>query len=346
MSGLLRSCEFAKACFYLRTLPETEEKVVQGFLEADWERHLDQLRLQGEFYDKKRTILIRVSGSLIDSLDSFAAWVSEVTGQVEIVTDEQVTQLAEEEYVRTLTETKCKYVCWEVTIGEGNPRKVVLQLDHQLCPKTVSSFWQLACGNGFLQYKGSFFHRVVEDGYIEGGLLKTTSGRRANCAVSGEMFLDENYAYKHDRPGVIGLSRSVPARNGSAFYITLRAIDALDTKNVAFGRVIEGMEVIYDIAHQPSKNQRPLVSCKIVKSIPYLQPDGKLFKVADSPGSESRPRSQMEHTRTLSKLESADIDTLTQRREAIVKDLEKTQEELEEQESLLDLVLEILRQRE
>ena len=337
--GLLPSVEFAKAAYYARQLPESVGVVVEGMVETDWQSYVQQLRLKGDLLPGSAKVAARVDGELSGSEEQLAGMVMETLGRAVSVTDEEARRLGAEEYARLLNASRCKYVRWQVTIGDSPARPVVLQLADSMCPKTVAAFWQLACGNGFLHYRGSLFHRVVADGFVEGGLLKTSSGQPANCTHSGETMLDENYAYRHDRPGVVGLSRSVPSRNGSAFYITLRAMPSLDTKNVAFGRVIEGMDVIRDISRVANKNQRPLVPCKVVRSGPHLEADGRTARDDVSPR-------KGEHVRTQSKLEAADIDTLIQRRDAIVKDIEKTTEELSEQEAVLSLVSEILRHRQ
>jgi len=338
--GQLRTVQYARAARYARLLGEEDDKEITGKLEADWEEYVQALRPLGSALSRETKVLVMIEGEAVESLESFAVWVTEHTGRSDLPSDANIQQEAEAEYLSYLLGTKQKYVLWELTVGEGSPQRMVLELDCQLCPKTVEHFWQLACGSGFLQYKGSFIHRVVADGYVEGGLLKTSSGKRTN---SGPMLLDETYAYKHSLPGTIGLSRSVPSRSGSAFYITLRPLASLDTKNVAFGRVVEGLQTLHEISRLPCKNQRPLMSCKVVKSGAYLKAVGKGWAVA---GADEEPRTQLERTRTLSKLESADVETLLQRREAIVKDLEKTQEELDEQEAVLSLILEILGLRE
>lgn len=340
--GQLRTLQFARASRCARMLGPEDSQEVLGMLETDWEDYLQSCRPLGVTMSRDTKVIIKVDGETVDSVEAFTSWVLERLDQSDFPSDGEIQQEAETEYLAYLLSTKLKYVLWEVTIGEGSPLRIVLELDCQNCPKTVEHFWQLACGSGFLQYRGSFIHRVVSDGYIEGGLLKTNTGKRAN---TGPTILDETYAYKHSRPGVIGLSRTTPSHNASAYYITLRPLPNLDTKNVAFGRVVEGLETIREIARLPCKNQRPLMSCKVVKSTAYVKGDGKNWVVLGV-GEEGRPRSQLERTRTLSKLESADVETLLQRREAIVKDLEKTQDELDEQEAVLALVTEVLRLRE
>jgi cyclophilin family peptidyl-prolyl cis-trans isomerase len=48
-----------------------------------------------------------------------------------------------------------------------------------------------------------------------------------------------------------------PHTNGSQFLITLRALPSLDSKHVAFGRVVSGLAVLARIDRCPTLNQRP-----------------------------------------------------------------------------------------
>ena len=102
---------------------------------------------------------------------------------------------------------------------------------------------------------------------------------------------------------------------------------------MAFGRVVEGMDAIRTIAALPHVNQRPASTVVITKSQNYL---GILMPTA----SESRPKSHKDHGS--SKLESADLETLILRREAIVKEIESTRKELEEQKVIRNMISDMI----
>mmetsp|Transcript_30668 Transcript_30668/g.30306 ORF Transcript_30668/g.30306 Transcript_30668/m.30306 type:complete len:183 (+) Transcript_30668:267-815(+) len=171
------------------------------------------------------------------------------------------------------------------------------------------------------------FHRVVANGYVEGGFISSSDGSKTNSSIYGNYFSDENYSYLHDKPGIIGMSNTGKHKNGSVFYITLRPMMHLNGRLVAFGRVVEGIDVVREISQVQCKNQRPLVPCVIISSGNYLN---------SLAGGENKQRLHKDHFQ--SKLEAADLNTLMSRREAIVKEIESTREELEEQRKFRDVI--------
>merc|ERR1712025_588763 len=71
------------------------------------------------------------------------------------------------------------------------------------------------------------------------------------------MFDDENFELKHDGPGLLSMANSGPDSNGSQFSILLRAAPHLDGKNVVFGKIIEGGELMQSVEESGSENGTP-----------------------------------------------------------------------------------------
>jgi len=103
-------------------------------------------------------------------------------------------------------------------------------------PQTVGNFVGLA-EQGF--YDGTIFHRVIRDFMIQGGDPQG-SGRGG----PGYTFQDEINSHKLVR-GVLAMANAGPGTNGSQFFIvTAEATPWLDGHHTAFGRVVEGQDVV------------------------------------------------------------------------------------------------------
>ena len=60
----------------------------------------------------------------------------------------------------------------------------------------------------------------------------------------GDVYKDENFTMNHDAPYLLSSANAGPDTNSSQFFITLAAAPSLDEKHCAFGRVVEGSEVV------------------------------------------------------------------------------------------------------
>jgi peptidylprolyl isomerase len=94
-----------------------------------------------------------------------------------------------------------------------------------------------------LHYKGCKFHRIIPHFLVQSGDFIANDGSQ-NEAVYGPRFEDESFCVKHDQPGIVSMANSGRNSNGGQFFITLVKAPWLDGRHVAFGRVIEGMNVI------------------------------------------------------------------------------------------------------
>jgi peptidylprolyl isomerase len=119
-------------------------------------------------------------------------------------------------------------------------------------PKHVQHFLKLA-SEGY--YNGSAFHRVVANGIIQGGdpLLKDPKTPRNLWGSGGLNLLAGEYSdLKHER-GTVSTIR-IPDKedsDGAQFFVCVYPQPALDGKFSAFGRVVEGMDVVEQISRSP-----------------------------------------------------------------------------------------------
>jgi cyclophilin family peptidyl-prolyl cis-trans isomerase len=131
-----------------------------------------------------------------------------------------------------------------VAVMNTNMGKIEIELFADKTPKTVENFVGLT-EKGY--YNGIIFHRVIADFMIQGG-DPTGTGRGGN-SLWGTPFADEIVpSLKHEEPGVLSMANAGPNTNGSQFFITVVATPWLDGKHTVFGKVIDGMNVVYDIA--------------------------------------------------------------------------------------------------
>ena len=152
-----------------------------------------------------------------------------------------------------------------VTITMENGGVIKLELYPEIAPITVENFEKLV-KDGF--YDGLIFHCVIRGFMIQGGCPQGTGTGGPGWQIKGEFARNGvKNDLKHTR-GVISMARSMsPNSAGSQFFIMHEDAPHLDGSYAAFGKVVEGMDVVDAIASVKTNFQdRPKVEQKI-KSI-------------------------------------------------------------------------------
>jgi|SRR5690554_3422609 len=143
-----------------------------------------------------------------------------------------------------------------VAVIQTNMGTIEIELFDDKTPRTVENFAGLA-KKGY--YDGVIFHRVIDQFMIQGG--DPTGTGRGGESFWGGKFEDEFHPdLKHDQPGILSMANAGPNTNGSQFFITVVPTPWLDGKHSVFGKVINGMDVVYAISKvETSKpGDRPL----------------------------------------------------------------------------------------
>lgn len=134
----------------------------------------------------------------------------------------------------------------QVTITMENDDKIVLELYPEIAPNTVKNFLSLV-NKGY--YNGLCFHRVIYGFMIQGGCPEGTGMGGPGYTIKGEF---SGNGFENDlnhTEGVISMARAMnPDSAGSQFFIMHKNAPHLDGSYAAFGKVIEGMDVVNAIA--------------------------------------------------------------------------------------------------
>ena len=133
-----------------------------------------------------------------------------------------------------------------VTFEFDDEKKIVAELYPEIAPNTVSNFISLV-SKGF--YDGLIFHRVINGFMIQGGCPDGNGMGGPGYHIPGEFAqngFENNLAHTE---GVLSMARAQhPDSAGSQFFIMHKAAPYLDGAYAAFGKVIEGMDVVNEIA--------------------------------------------------------------------------------------------------
>ena len=133
-----------------------------------------------------------------------------------------------------------------VTIKMENGDTIKAELYPDIAPNTVNNFISLV-NKGY--YNGLIFHRIIKGFMIQGGcpLGKGTGG--PGYSIKGEFAQN---GFKNDlkhTAGVLSMARSMmPDSAGSQFFIMHKDAPHLDGAYAAFGKVIEGMDIVDKLA--------------------------------------------------------------------------------------------------
>ena len=138
-----------------------------------------------------------------------------------------------------------------------NKGRFSVRLDYKKAPMTVANFIGLAEGSisnasypaGTPFYNGSIWHRVVKGHVIQGGepsIVKDPASTDVNS--TGYQIPNEISDLSHNKAGMIGMANAGPHTNTCEYYITLGDRSYLDGNYTLFGEVVDGMDVVNNIA--------------------------------------------------------------------------------------------------
>lgn len=165
-----------------------------------------------------------------------------------------------------------------VTIEMENGDVMKAELYPEIAPNTVNNFISLV-SKGY--YDGLIFHRVIRGFMIQGGCPKGIGVGGPGYQIKGEFSQNgfEN-SLAHTK-GVLSMARAMhPDSAGSQFFIMHEDAPHLDGAYAAFGKVIEGLDVVDKIAcvdtdysDKPLEVQRMKKVTVDTKGVDYPEPE-------------------------------------------------------------------------
>ena len=158
----------------------------------------------------------------------------------------------------------------KVKITMDNDGIIELELYPEVAPITVQNFVEL-CEESF--YNGLTFHRIIEGFMIQGGDPLGNGMGGSDKQIKGEFAMNGvNNPLRHTR-GVISMARSQnPNSASSQFFIMHEDAPHLDGSYAAFGKVVNGMDTVDEIAASRVgfDGQTPLVA-PVIKTIEVVK---------------------------------------------------------------------------
>lgn len=152
-----------------------------------------------------------------------------------------------------------------LTITMDDDSKMVAELYEDIAPNTVKNFISLV-NKGF--YNGLTFHRIIRGFMIQGGCPEGTGMGGPGYGIKGE-FATNGFKnpLKHSK-GVLSMARAMdPNSAGSQFFIMHENSPHLDGQYAAFGKVIEGLDVVDYIANTATNYADQPTTPVVIKSM-------------------------------------------------------------------------------
>lgn len=209
-------------------------------------------------------------------------WIGEertVTVDYEVKkTEEELTGTAQQLSPYTATMSQMYDVYYDYAFGKKNVvmaeieleggKKMSLELYPDIAPATVENFVKLANEGTF---DGKIFHRVINDFMIQGGAYDKEGHITETEAIYGEFLTNGWFNLIGHERGVISMARTqYPDTASNQFFIVHKDSPHLNGEYAAFGKVIEGIEYVDEIAGTETDEEDKPVKNQVIKSIKII----------------------------------------------------------------------------
>ena len=152
-----------------------------------------------------------------------------------------------------------------VTITMENGDVIKAELYPEIAPNTVNNFISLINHNF---YDGVCFHRVIKGFMLQGGDPDGNGTGGPGYAIKGEFTHNGSKNDLKHTAGVLSMARTmIPDSAGSQFFIMHQDAPHLDGEYAAFGKVIEGMDVVNKIAEVRTDYMDKPLEAQVMKTV-------------------------------------------------------------------------------
>lgn len=152
-----------------------------------------------------------------------------------------------------------------VTITMENGDIMKAELYPEIAPNTVNNFIHLVQDH---YYDGLIFHRVIRGFMIQGGCPEGSGMGGPGYCIKGEFSQNGFINNLTHTEGVLSMARAMaPNSAGSQFFIMHKTSPHLDGAYAAFGKIIEGMDVVNKIAETNTDYSDRPMEPQVMKSV-------------------------------------------------------------------------------
>ncbi|XP_077298961.1 peptidyl-prolyl cis-trans isomerase D-like [Arctopsyche grandis] len=179
-------------------------------------------------------------------------------------------------------------VYMDIAIEGEKVGRVIILLRKDIVPKTCENFRALCTGERGLgahsgkplHFKGSRFHKAITQFMVQGGDIVAKTGSSGE-SIYGPAFEDENFTLPHCVGAVSMANEDKPHTNSSQFFITTVPCSHLNGRNVVFGRVLKGMNIILEIDKCEQNENNMLLEHCVIHSCGEI-PSGGDWNIGDN----------------------------------------------------------------
>ena len=165
-----------------------------------------------------------------------------------------------EPFVNATLDEMRRTVTLKTTLGT-----IKIKMEPDWAPNHVRNFLKLAATGWF---NGTAFHRMVKDFVVQGGMENSRPTPRLTPPIAGSAPLKGEFRddVKHVR-GIVSMARTDdPDSATTSFFLMLGAAPHLDGKYSAFGRIVEGMEVLDAFEKEEVDGETPKRRLEIIEA--------------------------------------------------------------------------------